>query len=161
MAWLLLVFVVVPLVELALLIRIGQWIGLPATLALVVLTGVLGAYLARRQGLAVIQRVRAELADGHVPAGPLVDGILILVAAAVLMTPGVLTDLFGFFCLIPGGRRLLKEHLKRRLQRAVQRGSVTVSVDFAGAGPTDLGRPEPRDVTPPDEVERPSLEGRS
>lgn len=159
MARLLLLFVAVPLIELALLIRIGQWIGLPATVALVVLTGVLGAALARRQGLAVIERVRGELADGHVPAGPLVDGLLILGAAAVLMTPGVLTDLVGFFCLVPAGRRWVKEHLKRRLERAVQRGSVTVSMGFEGAGPAGFGRPEPRDVTPRDEDERPSLEG--
>ncbi|MDH3404783.1 MAG: FxsA family protein, partial [Acidobacteriota bacterium] len=84
MGWLLLLFVLVPAVELALLIQIGRVVGTLPTLALIVFTGVLGAWLARRQGLAVVRQVRAEMADGRVPAGPVVDGILILVAGAVL-----------------------------------------------------------------------------
>jgi UPF0716 protein FxsA len=107
---LLVLFVVVPVVELVLLIEIGRQIGTLPTLGLIVVTGALGAYLARRQGLGVLQRVREEMAAGRIPAAPIVDGILILVAGAVLMTPGVLTDAFGFFCLIPPCRELLKRH---------------------------------------------------
>ncbi|MDH3523327.1 MAG: FxsA family protein [Acidobacteriota bacterium] len=147
MGWLLLLFVLVPAVELALLIQIGRVVGTLPTLALIVFTGVLGAWLARRQGLAVVRQVRAEMADGRVPAGPVVDGILILVAGAVLMTPGLLTDLFGFFCLVPAGRRLLKGYLKQRLERAVRRGDVSVSVDLGQGGAPFGGRQE-RDVTP-------------
>lgn len=147
--WLLLLFVGVPLVELALLIQIGQRIGTLATLALIVFTGLLGAYLARRQGLAVARQVRAEMADGRIPAGPVVDGVLILVAAAVLMTPGVLTDLFGFFCLVPACRGWLKGHLRKRLERAVRRGDLGVSVDLGGG--SGFARRETRDVTPPEE----------
>lgn len=152
MARLLLLFIVVPVVELALLIQVGKLVGLLPTLGLIVLTGALGAWLARRQGMAVIAEVRAEMADGRIPAGPIVDGVIILIAGAVLMTPGVLTDLAGFLCLVPAFRRWLKGVLKRRFERAVQRGDATISVDFGGAG---VGRREVRDVTPSSEPAEP------
>lgn len=126
MARLALLFIVVPLVELALLIEIGRRLGTGATLGLIVATGLLGAYLARRQGLAVLRRVRAELAAGRAPADQLADGAMILVAGALLMTPGILTDAFGFFCLVPAGRKLLKRWLRRWSGRMIQRGSVSV-----------------------------------
>lgn len=148
MAWLFLLFIGVPLVELALLIQLGKLVGLLPTLALIVLTGALGAALARRQGLAVIGQVRSETAGGRIPAGPIVDGVIILLAAAVLMTPGVLTDAAGFLCLVPAFRRWLKGRLKRRFERAVRRGDGAVSVDFGGA---PFGSREVRDVTPRDE----------
>jgi UPF0716 protein FxsA len=85
------------------------------------------------------------MAQGQIPAGPIVDGVIILLAAAVLMTPGVLTDLCGFLCLVPAFRGSLKGFLKRRLERAVKQGDVTVSVD-PGVGP--FGSREVRDVTP-------------
>ena len=155
MGWLLLLFVVVPALELGLLIQIGRMVGTLPTLALIVFTGVLGAWLARRQGLGVMRQVRAEMADGQIPAGPVVDGVLILIAGAVLMTPGLLTDLFGFFLLVPAGRRLVKNHLKERLERAVRRGNVAVSVDF-GEGETPFTGREVRDVTPRGSSEPPS-----
>ncbi len=148
MGWLLLLFIVVPVVELALLIQLGQVVGLAATLALIVFTGALGAWLARRQGLAVLRQVQGEMADGRIPAGPIVDGVIILLAAAVLMTPGVLTDLCGFLCLVPAFRRWLKGVLRRRFEVAVRQGGPAVSVDFGG-GP--FASREVRDVTPRDD----------
>jgi UPF0716 protein FxsA len=152
MARLLLLFVLVPIAELALLIEIGNRIGLAATLALIVLTGVLGAGLARHQGLGVLAKIRSEMDQGRLPTGQLVDGALILVAGAVLMTPGVLTDALGFFCLIPPGRRLLKKVLSRRFESAVQSGGVRMSADFGGgfpgSHPSSGTQRETRDVTP-------------
>ena len=150
MGRLLLLFILVPVAELALLIELGKRIGLPATLALIVFTGALGAYLARRQGLGVLAKIRSEMAEGRLPTGQLVDGALILVAGAVLMTPGVLTDAFGFLCLFPPARRRLKSYLSRRFERAIQSGGVNMSVDFGSVG---SGFPrqyptETRDVTP-------------
>ena len=163
LALLFLLFVVVPLIELALLIQIGQLVGTLPTVALVVFTGMLGAYLARRQGLGVLAKVRSESAEGRLPAGQLVDGMLILIAGAVLMTPGVLTDLLGFFFLVPAGRALVKAYLARRFQRAVDRGDVTMRVGFGGLGGPGFGgggrqgAREVRNVTPPDE--RPGAHG--
>jgi len=111
---LLLLFTVIPLAELWLLVRIMQRTSFTATIALVVLTGVVGASLARWQGFRTVRRIQDELAAGRMPTESLVDGLLILVAGAVLVTPGVLTDAFGFMLLIPACRTLAKRWLKRR-----------------------------------------------
>ncbi|MEM8962111.1 MAG: FxsA family protein, partial [Acidobacteriota bacterium] len=89
---LLLLFTLVPLIELAVLVWLGQWVGLLPTIALVFVTGVLGAYLARRQGLITWTRVRAAMARGELPGEALIDALLILIAGAVLLTPGLITD---------------------------------------------------------------------
>lgn len=146
MGRLLLLFILVPIAELALLIEIGTHLGLPTTLALIVFTGALGAYLARRQGLGVLAKIRSEMDGGRLPTGQLVDGALILVAGAVLMTPGILTDAFGFFCLFPPGRRRLKSYLSRRFERTVKSGKINMSVDFGNS--RQPYHKETRDVTP-------------
>ena len=125
---LLLLFVALPAVELGLLIEIGSRIGTGATLALIAVTGIVGAALARRQGLGVLRVLQTETAAGRLPAGSLVDGVIILVAGALLVTPGVLTDAFGFLCLVPAFRRVVKRALLRRLERAAQEGQVEVRV---------------------------------
>lgn len=126
MAQLLLLFIVIPAVELALLIEIGSRIGTLNTLALIVLTGVIGAALARYQGLQVLYQVRSDMNEGRLPAGALVDGIIILIAGALLVTPGVLTDAFGFLCLVPGFRGLVKRELRRRFEHAARESQVHV-----------------------------------
>ncbi|MDX1648637.1 MAG: FxsA family protein [Myxococcota bacterium] len=147
MPTLLLLFVVLPAVELALLIEVGSRIGTAATLALIVATGMLGAALARRQGLAVLRRLQRESAAGRFPADPLVDGVLVLLAAALLVTPGVLTDAFGFACLVPAFRSLVKRALRRRLERAVREGRVAVHVaGMPGAEPWSAGPREEKEV---------------
>lgn len=125
---LLTLFVLLPLVELAILIQVGQWIGLAWTLTIVVATGFLGATLARRQGLRTWLAIQAELRQGQVPAGAVVDGFLILIGGVVLLTPGILTDLAGFALLIPTTRNTLKRGLRRRFERAVQRGEAGFTV---------------------------------
>jgi len=150
MARLLALFILIPAAELLLLIEIGQRIGLAATFALIVATGSLGAYLARRQGLGVLTRLRNRQTPG-VPVDELLDGVIILIAGAVLMTPGVLTDLFGFFCLVPAGRRLIKTVLAQRFKSKAERGGAFAGFRFDGAeaaGRT-AGKEPMRDVTPP------------
>jgi UPF0716 protein FxsA len=106
---LLLLFTIVPLIELYLLITIGGVIGVVPTIAIVIGTGVLGAWLARWQGLAVIRRISDEMADGRIPTDALIDGLLVLVAAAVLLTPGLLTDTAGFVLLVPSSRAVVRK----------------------------------------------------
>jgi UPF0716 protein FxsA len=132
--WLVLLFILLPAVELALLIRIGTRIGTLPTLALIVATGLLGATLARQQGLGVLRTLQQETAAGRMPAGAVVDGAFILVAAALLVTPGVLTDAVGFACLVPAFREAAKRAMGRRLERAVAEGRVQMHVYGAGAG---------------------------
>ena len=118
---LLVLFIAVPVVELALLIEIGQRVGTVGTIGLIMGTGIVGASLARQQGISTLARLRADLDAGRWPAEPIVDGVLILVAAAVLVTPGVLTDLAGFLCLVPACRRLLRRYLYQRFEGTIQR----------------------------------------
>ena len=145
MGRLLLLFVAVPVIELVLLIEIGQRVGTLATIGLIIGTGTVGAFLARQQGLTTLARVRADLDEGRLPAAPLVDGVLILLAGALLLTPGVLTDAVGFLCLIPACRRLLKRWLKPGFERAVSVGTVTVT-SFGGS--SGRGRAPMKNVTP-------------
>ncbi|MCZ6569932.1 MAG: FxsA family protein, partial [Deltaproteobacteria bacterium] len=100
MGRLLLLFIVLPAVELGLLIEISQRIGTLETLALIVVTGIVGASMARSQGLSLLSRVREQISAGEMPTDSLLDGLMILIASALLVTPGVFTDAFGFLCLI-------------------------------------------------------------
>ena len=118
--YLLLLFTLVPLIELGLLIWIGTRTSLWFTLGLVIATGVLGATLARWQGWRAAVRVRAELAKGRVPADAFLDALLIFVAGLVLITPGILTDAAGFALLIPPVRGMFKRRLVAWFIRHVQ-----------------------------------------
>jgi UPF0716 protein FxsA len=127
---LLALFVLVPLVELVLLIRIGQWLGLVPTVLLVVLTGAVGAALARREGLRTLTSLRSDVAGGRFPVGRLLDGAMILAAGALLLTPGVLTDLVGFAMLLPGSRGWLKRRLTARVRRMVEAGRANLTIYY-------------------------------
>ena len=149
---LLLLFVALPAAELALLIELGSRFGTLHTLALIVITGVVGASLARGQGLAVLRQIQSEVAEGRLPADSLVDGVIILLAAALLVTPGVLTDTFGFLCLVPKFRGLVKRVLWQRLERAVAENRVHLHVDLNGF---ETG--EPRTVRDVNDIGEPVL----
>lgn len=127
---LLALFTIVPFIELALLIWIGRHMGLPATLALVVGTGFLGAALARHEGLRCLRRIQEQLTAGQLPADSLLDGLLILVAGALLITPGVLTDMLGFALLLPPFRRVVKRYLKLRFQARITMAATGRHWDF-------------------------------
>lgn len=124
---LLVLFIGLPILELALLLKITQYLDLGGTLALVIITGFVGVSLARWQGLNVMTRLRAELRQGRMPAPDLVDGFLILIAGALLVTPGLITDCAGFFLLIPPGRAALKRWVRRILERKMRQGVVDVT----------------------------------
>jgi UPF0716 protein FxsA len=128
---LLLLFTVVPIVELLVLIELGRHVGLGPTLALVLATGVLGAALARWQGLATLRRVQAEMEAGRLPTGPLVDGLLILIAGAVLLTPGLLTDVLGFALLVPATRVALRRRVSRAIRTRMRHdGNVVIDAEW-------------------------------
>ncbi|MCH7804118.1 MAG: FxsA family protein [Acidobacteria bacterium] len=120
-------FTLVPLIELYLLIRLGTSIGGVETIAIVIGTGVAGGLLAKSQGLAVLDRMRAELNQGRLPAESLLDGLLILIAGAMLITPGLLTDGLGLLLLIPWSRQAFKSWLKRKIQEKISEGEIHIS----------------------------------
>jgi UPF0716 protein FxsA len=117
-------FTVVPLVELYILIKIGELIGAGPTILIVLATGFAGAVLARQQGAQVWWQIQKEMETGRFPADRLIDALLLLVAGAVLITPGILTDLLGFIILIPFTRAPIRQWVKNRLRRMMERGDV-------------------------------------
>ena len=121
---LLLLFILVPLVELALLIYVGTLIGPWYTILIVVATGILGAVLAKRQGTAILNRIRNSLEQGILPSDELLAGALVLVGGLVLLTPGIITDILGFALLIPQTRRAIAGWLRRAIQHRIERGEV-------------------------------------
>jgi UPF0716 protein FxsA len=141
-----LLFVVVPIIELMLLIELGKVVGLLPTLALVMLTGITGAWLARAEGLRVFLQFQREIASGKLPGQSLMDGISVLVGGAFLLTPGVLTDVVGFSLLLPPTRRWLQRRVRARLERGIADGSVrVVTMGSFGSGgfgfrATDFGQ---------------------
>jgi UPF0716 protein FxsA len=120
-------FVLIPLVELYLLIKVGGLIGAGPTVAIVVLTGILGGLMAKRQGFVVLRRIRRSLEEGILPTGSLVDGLFVLAGGLLLLTPGLLTDLTGILALWPRTRRLFKRWIRRRFQRALDSRAVYTS----------------------------------
>ncbi len=126
---LLTLFIVVPIIELALLLRVGQYLGLAGTVLLVVLTGVAGATLARWQGIHLLGRIHRDLANDVVPAPRLVDGVMILAAGLLLITPGLLTDAVGFLLLVPAFRAWLKKYLREQLRRRFDQDVIEIHYD--------------------------------
>jgi UPF0716 protein FxsA len=117
---LILLFSLIPIIELALLIEIGKHIGVFMTIILVGSTGVIGVSLARSQGFKIISRVKAELNQGQIPADNLIEGLLILIGGVMLLTPGLLTDITGFSFIIPGTRQFMLKFLKNKFKGYVK-----------------------------------------
>ncbi|MCK9241388.1 FxsA family protein [Desulfocurvus sp.] len=119
-------FALIPVLEIYLLIKLGSLLGAEATIALVLLSALAGAWLARQQGLGVMLRIRESLARGAAPAEEMVDALLILVAGVLLLTPGFVTDTAGLLLLVPPVRGRIKAVLRRALEDWVRRGQVRV-----------------------------------
>lgn len=113
LAKLLIVMTVIPAIELALLLSLGRWMGTAETVLLIVLTGFLGATLAKREGLGVLRQLKEDAARGIPPADRLVEGLMVLVGGVLLITPGVLTDLAGVLMMIGPTRRWMAPRIKR------------------------------------------------
>lgn len=112
-----LLFLVVPFVELFVLIQVGQAIGTLPTIGLLIVVSIVGAWLVKKEGLGVIRRAQEQVRRGQVPGRELVDGVLILVAGALMLTPGFFTDLFGLALMVPPVRAALRAAASARLAR--------------------------------------------
>lgn len=121
-----LIFIGLPILELALLFEVHGVVGFLPTVLLVFATGIIGATLVRQQGLHTLQTIRRELNIGNLPAPQLMDGVMILVAGAFLVTPGLLTDTLGFALLIPAFRTWIRQTIIKRLEKNIQGGFVEV-----------------------------------
>ena len=149
--WLLAAFVAIPLIEIALFIQVGGWLGLWPTLGIVIATAFAGAYLVRSQGRAEMERLRGSFRTLSDPTEPLAHGAMILFSGALLLTPGFFTDAVGFALLVPG--------VRRRLAREIGRRFVTRRFEMGPVGPPPRGGRtagpgvidgEWQDVTPPE-----------
>jgi len=114
--WLFLLFIAVPLVEIALFIQIGGFLGLWPTLGIVIITAFLGTWLVRAQGIAAMNQVRGSFSQLQDPSEPLANGAMILFAGALLLTPGFFTDGVGFLLLFPPFRKAAFLYLKKRMR---------------------------------------------
>ena len=115
-----LLFTVIPFIELALLIKIGTMIGLFETILIIVITGMAGALMVRSAGIECLFRIQKNMDSGIIPTDDLFSGLLILVAGAFLLTPGLITDAAGFVLLIPVSRELVKKFLKKYVKLKVE-----------------------------------------
>ncbi len=132
----LLIFIVVPLAEIAVFIKVGAWIGLWPTIATVILTAIAGTALLRYQGTSAMNKASAALAAGRLPVESVIDGVSLLLAGAFLLTPGLITDGFGFLLFIPAFRHHLARWLFARLQKS-SRVHVHMTGHMGGMG--DMG----------------------
>ena len=122
-----LAFTLIPVIELYLLIKLGATIGPLYTLLLVILTGAVGAYLARLQGLEAMLRVKTRLQRGEPPAEEMLDALIIFIAGIVLLTPGLLTDISGLLLLLPATRLRFKIWLRQKFNQWVQSSNVNIT----------------------------------
>lgn len=133
---LLALFLLIPAIELVLLVQIGRVIGFWPTVAIIIISGLLGSYLVRREGLRVWRRFNEKLRQGAVPGREMMDGIIVLIAGVLLLTPGVITDFFGLLGLFPPTRALFRRQLARRLEGAARSGDPWIRFGMFGPGAT-------------------------
>jgi UPF0716 protein FxsA len=117
-------FTLVPVIELWLLIRVGSIIGVFPTIGVVILTGIVGAWMARIQGLSVISELNTSVAQGKVPGRELINAVLVFVGGALLLTPGFVTDILGFSMIMPGTRGVISAFLMSYFSKKVQSGNM-------------------------------------
>jgi len=147
--FLLIIFIAVPTIEIALFIQVGQAIGLWSTLAVVILTAVVGTWLLRQQGFKTLQKFQTEVAGGAIPTGTIFDGICLLVAGVLLLTPGFFTDAIGFLLFVPAFRQVVGRFFASRIkastnfsfhqphQPSQQRGPTIIDGDYEELDPKE------------------------
>jgi UPF0716 protein FxsA len=127
-------FIAVPIIEIAVFIEVGGWIGLWPTLGLVILTAVVGSLELRSQGIATLNKLRSELDRGVMPAQTLFDGVCLLFAGALLLTPGFVTDVLGLALFVPAFRKFLRVTLGQRIVRDAEMHVHTTRHPGPGGG---------------------------
>lgn len=119
-----LAFTLIPVAEIYLIIKLGGLLGAFNTIAIIIITGFAGAFLARMQGMQTMLRVRQSLEQGIVPAEEMIDALLIFIAGIVLLTPGFITDVSGLLLLFPPSRFHIKRYLRRKLEQWHRDGTI-------------------------------------
>ncbi|KAA0563553.1 membrane protein FxsA [Bacillus sp. CH30_1T] len=126
MRYMLLLLIIVPAFEIGLLVLSGQAIGLVPTVLLIITTGILGAYLAKKQGMETLRKAQQDMQYGQLPGDAIIDGLCILVGGVVLLTPGFITDAIGFLLLLPPTRKMFKPFIYKLFKRWINNGNVII-----------------------------------
>ncbi|WRP05540.1 FxsA family protein [Rossellomorea aquimaris] len=126
MRYMLLLLIIVPALEIGLLVLSGQAFGLIPTVLLIITTGILGAYLAKKQGMEALRKAQQDMQYGQLPGDAIIDGLCILVGGVVLLTPGFITDAIGFLLLLPPTRKMFKPFIYKLFKRWVNNGNVII-----------------------------------
>ena len=158
--YLFLAFTVVPFIELYLLLAIGREVGFWPTVGMVLATGLIGALLAKKEGLRVLRRWQESLARGRMPEEGLLGGLLVLVGGVLLVAPGVLTDITGLLLLFPPTRKVVAAVVRRRLERGMAEGTVRVTTSRSGPFAGGPFGPPPHDEPFARHSSRPRMERR-
>ncbi|MCP3025458.1 FxsA family protein [Halobacillus sp. A5] len=124
--WLLLFILIVPALEIGILIWAGNQVGPWWVILLIIFTGIVGAWLAKQQGLETIRKVQNSMQNHELPGDALLDGACVLVGGALLLTPGFITDTVGFLLLVPATRAPLKQGLRRIINKMMDRNTITI-----------------------------------
>lgn len=147
MPYLFLLFILMPIVEIAVLIQVGGSIGLFPTLLIIIGTAILGTYLLRQQGLATLTKAQQRMSSGQLPAEQIMEGVMLLIGGVLLLTPGFVTDAFGFCCLFPVTRQWMARRMASRSVIGVwggMGGGAGVGMNSsAGDSSAGTGRPQP------------------
>ncbi len=122
---LILLFTLTPLIELFLLLKLSDITSVWATIGIVLTTGVVGAFLAKSQGRIILSKIRIEIDSGRMPGNELINGLCVLVGGALLLTPGIITDIIGFSLVIPGTREIFKTYIKNKIKNMIQTGNTS------------------------------------
>jgi len=120
---LLILFVIVPVTELYILIEVGKKIGSLTTIGIIILTGIIGAYLVKSQGFMILRKIQNDVNEGIMPGDSLIQGAIILAGGILLLTPGFVTDILGFIFLTPVSRSILKKYLLKWLKGKIKEGN--------------------------------------
>jgi UPF0716 protein FxsA len=126
MRYILLLLIIVPALEIGLLVLSGQAFGLIPTVLLIITTGILGAYLAKKQGMETLRKAQQDMQSGQLPGDAIIDGLCILVGGVVLLTPGFITDAIGFLLLLPPTRKMFKPFIYKLFKRWSNNGNVII-----------------------------------
>jgi UPF0716 protein FxsA len=119
-------FTLIPVIELTLLIKLGSYIGVLNTAIIVILTAVIGAYMVRMEGMGVIYRIQKNMHEGVFPGEELISGAMILLAGALLLTPGFFTDLIGFLMVIPVSRKYIGGLIKKYIEKKMSGNDIHI-----------------------------------
>jgi UPF0716 protein FxsA len=122
-----LLFTLIPVIELSLLIEIGSYIGILNTIVIVILTAIIGAYMVRMEGMGVMYRIQKSMQEGMFPGEELISAAMILVAGALLLTPGFFTDIIGFLMVIPVTRKYITNIIKKYIKKNMSNDDIHIN----------------------------------